>query len=114
MSRHGVVTGSYWHDTPGPLTRSIKDSAILLDIMAGPDRYDNLTFEAVGHIPAGGYVDEVTDKGGLKGMKLGLPWDPYWSTNAVRNIDSARQNSIWPGSSTNSTPRTAHQQPRPS
>lgn len=84
MSRNGVVTGSYWHDTPGPLTRTIKDTAIMLDIMVGPDRHDNLTFESIGHAPEKGYEAEVVDKSGLKGMKLGLPWFPYWSTNAVR------------------------------
>jgi amidase len=83
MSRHGVVTGSYYHDTPGPLARSIADAALLLDIMAGPDRYDNLTFQAIGHVPEAGYAKEVTGKEALCGMKLGLPWNPYWSTNGV-------------------------------
>ncbi|KAL4935299.1 amidase signature domain-containing protein [Aspergillus oleicola] len=41
MSRHGIVTGSYYHDKPGPLARSMKDVAILLDIKTGPDPYDN-------------------------------------------------------------------------
>lgn len=85
MSRNGIVTGSYWHDTPGPLVRTIKDAAILLDMMAGPDRHDNLTFEAIDHIPGKGYAAEVVSKDGLKGMKLGVPWYPYWATNGVRS-----------------------------
>lgn len=84
MSRHGIVTGSYWHDTPGPLARSMNDVALLLDIMSGPDRYDNLTFEAIGHYPEDGYSSKVSGKDALRGMKLGLPWDPYWSTLSVR------------------------------
>ncbi|KAL4955795.1 amidase signature domain-containing protein [Aspergillus filifer] len=91
MSRHGIVTGSYYHDTPGPLARSMKDVAILLDIMAGPDRYDNLTFQAIGHYPEAGYAAEVAGKDTLPGLKLGLPWDPYWSTNAHVNSPGHRE-----------------------
>ncbi|KAK2044727.1 amidase signature enzyme, partial [Colletotrichum somersetense] len=80
ISRHGVVTGSYYHDTPGPLARSMKDVSIMLDIMAGPDHYDNLTAEAIGHDPAKRYSAEVVGKEALRGMKLGLPWNPFWST----------------------------------
>lgn len=83
MSRHGIVPGSYYHDTPGPLARSFKDVALLLDIMAGADQYDNLTFNTLGHYPADGYSANVLTKDALKGMKIGLPWNPYWSTNAV-------------------------------
>ncbi|KAK1950836.1 amidase signature enzyme, partial [Colletotrichum sublineola] len=80
ISRHGVVTGSYYHDTPGPLARSVKDVSIMLDIMVGPDRYDNLTAEAIGHDPAKRYSAEIVGKEALRGMKLGLPWNPFWST----------------------------------
>ncbi|KEY64414.1 hypothetical protein S7711_08472 [Stachybotrys chartarum IBT 7711] len=82
MSRHGIVTGSYWHDTPGPLARSMKDVSILLDIMVGTDRYDNLTFQAIGHEPEGNYASEIVGREALRGMKLGLLWNPYWSTGA--------------------------------
>ena len=83
MSRHGIVTGSYYHDTAGPLTRNIKDSAILLDIMIGTDKYDNLTYQAVGHYPEDGYTARVVGKDALRGMKLGLPWKAYWKSNSV-------------------------------
>ena len=61
----------------------MKDVAVLLDIMKGPDHYDNLTFQAIGHYPEKGYAAEVTDASALRGMKLGLPWDAYWSSNGV-------------------------------
>jgi amidase len=51
--------------------------------MVGSDRYDNLTFQAIGHYAEAGYAQEVVGKEALCGMKLGLPWDPYWSTNGV-------------------------------
>lgn len=90
MSRYGVVTGSYWHDTPGPLARSMSDVALLMDIMSGPDRHDNLTFEAIGH-QAESYSAQLVKKDALQGMKLGLPWDPYWSTIAVSYLPL-----LWP------------------
>ncbi|KAI1080965.1 amidase signature domain-containing protein [Whalleya microplaca] len=77
ISRHGIVPGSFYHDTPGPMARSMKDVALLLDIMAGPDQYDKLTWNGLGHYPADGYSAHVTNKESLKGMKLGLPWNPY-------------------------------------
>lgn len=49
MSHHGIVTGSYWHDTPGPLARFMKGVSILLEIIVRTDRYDHLKLEAVGH-----------------------------------------------------------------
>lgn len=56
---------------------------MMLDIMRGPDHYDNLTYQAIGHYAEDGYSSHVVEKKALHGMKLGLPWDPYWSTNAV-------------------------------
>jgi amidase len=91
MSRHGVVPGSFLHDTPGPLARSVADVALLLDVMSGADRYDNLTFDSLGHIPVNGYSAEVVSKSALEGMKLGLPWNPYWSTNAAVNTPGQRE-----------------------
>ncbi|KAJ4296860.1 hypothetical protein N0V90_006908 [Kalmusia sp. IMI 367209] len=90
MSRHGIIPGSFYHDTPGPLARSVKDVALLLDVMAGADQYDNLTFSALGHFPSSGYTAEVTTKDALKGMRLGLPWNPYWSTNPSVNTPGQR------------------------
>jgi amidase len=90
MSRHGIVTGSYYHDTPGPLARSMKDVSILLDIMIGTDRQDNLTLTAVDQYPKSGYRSKVVTKHALKGMKFGMPWNPYWGTNGVCDLDSWR------------------------
>ncbi|KAH7038380.1 amidase signature domain-containing protein [Microdochium trichocladiopsis] len=90
MSRHGVVTGSYYHDTPGPLARSMKDVSILLDIMVGADKYDNLTLTGVGSYPEKGYASKVVKKQALKGMKLGLPWFPYWASQGHINSPGTR------------------------
>lgn len=67
LSRHGIVTGSYYHDTPGALARSIRDVAVLMDIMSGPDKYDNLTHQAIGHYPEDGYQAHSGQEGGAQG-----------------------------------------------
>ncbi|KAI1453757.1 amidase signature domain-containing protein [Annulohypoxylon moriforme] len=90
ISRHGIVPGSFYHDTPGPMARSMKDVALLLDVMAGADRYDNLTWNALGKYPSGSYAAKVVKQDALKGMKLGIPWNPYWSTNPAVNAPDQR------------------------
>ncbi|KAI1251336.1 hypothetical protein MGN70_005904 [Eutypa lata] len=70
--------------------RSMRDVALLLDVMAGPDRYDNLTWNALGHYSSGGYSSRVVKQDALKGMKLGVPWNPYWSTNPAVNAPDQR------------------------
>ena len=61
----------------------MSDVALVMDIMSGPDRHDNLTFDAMGHYPENGYSSQIAGKDALRGMKLGLSWDPYWSTIGV-------------------------------
>lgn len=46
VSRHGLVNLCPTHDTIGPLTRTVKDCAILLDVLAGPDTHDTTTSHA--------------------------------------------------------------------
>lgn len=46
VSRHGLLELCPTHDTVGPLTRSVRDSATMLDVLAGPDTHDRLTLAA--------------------------------------------------------------------
>jgi hypothetical protein len=61
----------------------MKDVAMLLDIMTGQDHYDNLTFQAIRRCPQDGYAAKTASKDALRGLKLGLPFNPYWSSNGV-------------------------------
>jgi len=48
ISRHGIIAYASSFDQVGPVTRSIEDAALLLEIMAGPDEYDStLADEAI-------------------------------------------------------------------
>src|SRR6266516_4183755 len=71
VSRSGVYSG--WPERAGslgPMARTVRDLAILLDVMVGYDSEDPLTATGVGHIP-----DSFTgflDKSGLKGARIGV------------------------------------------
>ncbi|MDN5287321.1 MAG: gatA [Mucilaginibacter sp.] len=41
ISRHGIIAFASSFDQVGPITRSVEDAALLLEIMAGPDEYDS-------------------------------------------------------------------------
>jgi aspartyl-tRNA(Asn)/glutamyl-tRNA(Gln) amidotransferase subunit A len=40
ISRHGIIAYASSFDQVGPITRSVEDAALLLEVMAGPDDYD--------------------------------------------------------------------------
>ncbi len=64
ISRFGVIAMASSTDVIGPITRSVADASLLLDIMAGPDVLDATT------IPR---ADSYTQpKQNLKGLKIGV------------------------------------------
>ncbi|HZN46958.1 MAG TPA: amidase family protein, partial [Ramlibacter sp.] len=52
ISRGGVMPFSVTQDEAGPITRSVEDTARMLDVMAGYDPADAITAFGAGHIPA--------------------------------------------------------------
>ncbi|OJD26909.1 hypothetical protein ACJ73_01701 [Blastomyces percursus] len=60
-------------DTIGPMTRTVKDAAKLLQVIAGPDSNDNYTSAfPFDHVP--NYV-AACQRSALNGMRIGLPTD---------------------------------------
>ena len=70
VSRYGMIPARPSTDTVGPMTRTVKDAAIVLDAIAGYDPSDPLTAYAVGHIPAS-YTSALR-LDGLKGAHIGV------------------------------------------
>jgi amidase len=71
VSRGGVYAG--WPSVAGslgPMARTVKDLAILLDVMVGYDPEDPLTARGIGHIP--GSYKQFLDKSGLKEARIGI------------------------------------------
>lgn len=79
ISRTGILPISHSQDTAGPLTRTVRDSAILLNVLAGRDPLDPATEPM--QRPAD-YTSGL-DKDGLKGARIGLPSDPTDPGNDV-------------------------------
>src|ERR1700687_5323236 len=52
VSRAGVMPNSFTQDEIGPITRTVKDAARLLDVMVGYDPKDPITAFGVGRTPA--------------------------------------------------------------
>jgi amidase len=70
VSRRGIVPISHSQDTAGPLTRSVRDAAVMLGIMAGLDSADAAS-AAVGDRFQTDYARYVDPKG-LNGARLGI------------------------------------------
>jgi Asp-tRNA(Asn)/Glu-tRNA(Gln) amidotransferase A subunit family amidase len=58
----------------GPMARTVKDLAKLLDVMVGYDPEDPLTARGVGHAPES--FTQFLNKEGLKGVRLGVLREP--------------------------------------
>lgn len=69
-SRDGIVPLYLDHDVGGPMAKSVRDAAIVLTVIAGPDPADPVTAAASEH-PHGDYT-EYLDAAALRGARLGV------------------------------------------
>ncbi len=88
-SRWGVVAFASSLDQAGPITRSVRDAAIMLGVMAGYDPKDSTSV----NIPVPDY--EAALVGGVKGLKVGIPKE-YRLEGMPEEIDTLwRQGVEW-------------------
>lgn len=69
-SRSGIIPISHTQDTAGPMTRTVRDAAILLSTLVGRDDQDPAT-----HNITGKYQDDYSvylDRNGLTGKRIGI------------------------------------------
>ena len=90
LSRTGIVPISSTLDTPGPMTKSIIDNAILLAAMKGEDKNDSAT---KGNFKNINYIDSLTN-GTLKGKRLGVIKELLSDTIYKRTIDKLKENGV--------------------
>ncbi|MGG7507928.1 amidase [Plantibacter sp. YIM 135249] len=76
-SLDGVVPGNTALDTLGPMTKSVRDAAVLLDVLAGSDEDDPRTAPTK-DVDTGTYVSGLSATS-LQGARIGVPadWDAY-------------------------------------
>ena len=85
ISRYGLTAFASSLDQIGPITKTVKDSAILLEAMAGKDEMDSTSID----LPVPNFGKMLTDDHSLKGMKLGLPKEYF-----VEGMDSEVEKSV--------------------
>jgi amidase len=84
VSRSGVIPISHSQDTAGPMTRTVRDAAIVLGALAGVDREDRATSEAEGKIVAD--YSKFLDPNGLKGARIGVARNYFGFHDAVDDV----------------------------
>ena len=67
VSRHGIITISWSLDHVGPMTRTVRDNALLLNILAGHDPLDDSSSAE----PVPDYTRALGR--GVRGMRMGIP-----------------------------------------
>jgi len=72
VSRYGAMPLSYTLDTVGPLTRTVRDNAMMLQAMAGYDADDPSSVD----VPVDDYVGGLET--GVKGLTIGLPTSHFF------------------------------------
>ena len=72
VSQRGLMVTSFNGDHIGPLTRSVRDSALMLQALAGYDPLDPSTVP----VPVSDYSADLEK--GLSGLRIGIPVDYYF------------------------------------
>jgi aspartyl-tRNA(Asn)/glutamyl-tRNA(Gln) amidotransferase subunit A len=80
-SRWGIVAFASSLDQAGPMTKTVRDAAIMLTAMAGHDPKDSTSVDA----PVPDYEEGL--EGGVKGLKIGIPKE-YRVEGAPPEIDA--------------------------
>src|SRR6185503_2892396 len=75
ISRHGVIPITADQDTPGPMTKTVTDAAIMFGVLEGrePDRDDPAHFARACTPAPGNDYTRYLDRGALKGARIGIP-----------------------------------------
>ncbi len=87
ISRYGLVAFASSFDQIGPITKNVKDSAILLNVISGHDIYDSTSADVA--VP-----DFVSVLGrDIKGLKVGVPKE-YFIEGVDREVDASVKEAI--------------------
>jgi amidase len=85
VSRAGVIPNSLTQDEIGPITRTVTDAALLLDVMAGYDAADPITAFSNGRIPKT-YTQHL-NRDALKGARVGVMMNMMGSAERHQEVN---------------------------
>ncbi len=83
VSRYGVIAMGSSLDSPGPITKTVEDSALILEVLAGKDEKDATTSP----LPVGNYSQKLNKN--MKELKVGISKEYF-----VNSIDKEVQGEI--------------------
>ena len=87
MSRYGIVAFASSLDQVGPLTKNVRDNALLYSIIAGRDPHDSTTVE----LPEPVELPTAED---LKGLRIGVPTELNEAEGIEPGVKAAVQRAI--------------------
>jgi len=87
-SRYGLVAFASSLDQPGPLTRDVTDSALLMQVIAGHDPKDSTSRPD----PVPAYVNELIPE--VKGLRLGVPKEYFVGGGLQPEVEQAVRKAI--------------------
>ncbi len=87
VSRYGVVAMGSSLDSPGPITKTVEDSAFILDILAGMDEFDATTSPN----PKGKYLQNLNKD--IKGVRVGIS-DQYFIKGIDKEVEKVVKTAI--------------------
>jgi amidase len=80
VSRSGVIPIAHSQDTPGPMTRTVQDAALLLSVLAGIDPADTATKASAGKTQPD--YTKFLDPNGANGARIGVPRKVFFGQSA--------------------------------
>jgi aspartyl-tRNA(Asn)/glutamyl-tRNA(Gln) amidotransferase subunit A len=87
VSRYGIVAFASSMDQVGPMTKDVRDSALMLEAIAGYDPADSTSVNR----PVQQYSASLT--GDIKGMRLGIPKE-YFVSGIEAQVEQAVRNAV--------------------
>ena len=84
ISRAGIIPIAHSQDTAGPMARTVRDAAILLNALAGVDPGDGATAESKGKISAD--YTRFLDANGLRGARIGVARKYFGFSDSVDDL----------------------------
>ncbi len=87
VSRYGMIAFASSLDQAGPITKTVEDAAIILNVISGDDPLDSTSVD----MPAPDYTKSLT--GDIKGLKIGIPKE-YFIDGMDKEVEQATNKAI--------------------